>query len=368
MLRKLSFEEMQDLISGATILGCGGGGDPMMSKAMVEEVFDTGNTFSLLDPKTLEDDSWVCILGHVGGGIEQKERDLVKNLSRIWKHPITDASKALANYLNVEFNAYLPSEIGAGNTVTPMFVAAMEGKSTIDGDTAGGRAKPELIISTTHLLGISITPLAIATHFGDVLILRESVSDDRVEKVCRYLSRISDGRVAVARCPTRGKDILKAIHPYSISLAINAGKVIREEKEKPVEALIRVLNGSKRFEGYVETFYREEKDGFMWGDIFFKGIKDFEGETFKIWFKNENLIGWRNDKLDISCPDAISIVDSKNGEGLYNWGSNFYQGRQVTIIGIRSIDIWKSEKGLEIFGPRHFGFDLQYREHNDWTV
>jgi len=28
-----SFEEMQDLISGATILGCGGGGDPMMSKS-----------------------------------------------------------------------------------------------------------------------------------------------------------------------------------------------------------------------------------------------------------------------------------------------------------------------------------------------
>jgi len=40
----------------------------------------------------------------------------------------------------------------------------------------------------------------------------------------------------------------------------------------------------------VETFYREEKDGFMWGDIFFKGIKDFEGETFlRYRFKNENF-------------------------------------------------------------------------------
>jgi len=41
------------------------------------------------------------------------------------------------------------------------------------------------------------------------------------------------------------------------------------------------------------------------------------------------LIGWRNDKLDISCPDAISIVDSKNGEGLYNWGkTRFIRGRE----------------------------------------
>jgi len=73
--------------------------------------------------------------------------------------------------------------------------------------SAGGQA------GTNHFyhasFRISITPLAIATHFGDVLILRESVSDDRVEKVCRYLSRISDGRVAVARCTTRGKDIFK---------------------------------------------------------------------------------------------------------------------------------------------------------------
>ena len=31
---------MQDLITGAVILGCGGGGDPAMAQAMVDEVFD----------------------------------------------------------------------------------------------------------------------------------------------------------------------------------------------------------------------------------------------------------------------------------------------------------------------------------------
>jgi DUF917 family protein len=363
MVRILSYQDMEDLISGATILGCGGGGNPETSKAMVTEVFEKGKNFSLLDPKVLRDDSWVCILGHVGGGIEQRERDLVKNLERVWKHPISIASKALANYLNIEFDAYLPSEIGAGNTVTPMYIAALEGKSTIDGDAAGGRAKPELIISTTHLLEIPITPLTIATHYGDLFILKKSMSDDRVESLCRYLSRISDGRVAVARCPTRGGQILKAIHPYSISLAINAGKTIREKKEDPVGALIKILNGAKRFEGYLESFYREERDGFMWGDIIIKGGKDFDGESFKIWFKNENLIGWRNGRVDITCPDAIIIVDSINGEGLYNWGNDFYRGREVTIIGMKSIEVWRSARGLEIFGPKHFGFDYSYKDN-----
>lgn len=366
LLQKLSYQEMEDLISGATILGCGGGGDPKVSKAMVDEIFEQGKEFSLLDPKTLRDESWVCILGYVGGGLEQKERDLVKDLKKIWKHPISIASKELENYLKIEFDSYLPSEIGAGNTVTPMFIAAMEGKTTIDGDAAGGRAKPELIISTTNLLGIPITPLAITTYFGDCLILQNSESDDRVEKICRYLARVSGGRVGVARCPAKGKEMQKAIHPYSISLAINAGRVIKEEKEKPVEALLGILKGSKRFEGYVESFFREERDGFMWGDINLKGRKDFEGEIFKIWFKNENLVSWRDGKLDITCPDAIIIVDSENGEGLYNWGDHFYKGRQVTVIGVRSIGIWKSKEGLEIFGPKHFGFDFSYRKINDW--
>lgn len=128
--------------------------------------------------------------------------------------------------------------------------------------------------------------------------------------------------------------------------------------------VIKILNGSKRFEGYVESFLREERDGFMCGNIIFEGGKEFKGETFKIWFKNENLIAWRNDKLDFTCPDAIVIVDSQKGEGLSNWGDHFYKGREVTIIGIRSLEIWRSEKGLEIFGPKHFGFDFSHKDSN----
>lgn len=358
MPRKLSYQDMMDLISGAIVLGCGGGGDPAMAKAMVEEVFEKGKEFSLVDPQELPAAGWSCILGNVGGGIEPKEREMVKNVKRVWEHPIFIAAQELAKYLRIEISTYLPSEIGAGNTVTPLYVAAMEGKAVIDGDAAGGRAKPELIISTTNLLGIPITPLSVATYFGDTLILKDSSSDDRVEKICRYLSRISAGRVAVARCPVKSQELSPAVHPYSISLAIRVGRTIREDQEKTAESLIKVLNGSERFRGSVESFTREEKDGFMWGEILLRGSKEFYGEILKIWFKNENLIAWRNGKPDVTCPDAIVVVDVKNGTGLYNWGDHFYKGREVMVIGIPAAPIWRSERGEEIFGPRHFGFDF----------
>jgi DUF917 family protein len=258
--------------------------------------------------------------------------------------------------MRVEFRAYLSSEIGAGNTVAPLYVAAMLGKSVIDGDAAGGRAKPELIISTTHLFGIPVTPIALANYFGDSLILKNSSGDDRAEKICRYLARVSGGRVAAARCPSPGKQILPAIHPFSISLAIQAGRVIREEKERAVEAVVEVLKGSTRFLGRVESFSREEKDGFMWGEIFLKGTQEFSGDRLKIWYKNENLIIWKNDVLDMTCPDGIVILDAQTGKGLYNWGDHFYQGREVAVIGIPAAPCWNSSKGYEIFGPEHFGF------------
>ncbi len=358
MPRRLSYQDMQDLISGAIILGCGGGGDPAMAQAMVDEVFSKGKEFSLLDPKELRPDDWVCILGHVGGGVDPKEREMVKDLPRIWPYPILIAEEELAKYLQVDFRTYLPSEIGAGNTVSPLYVAAMRGKSVIDGDAAGGRAKPELTISTTHLLGIPVPPVALANYNGDSLIVKNSSGDDRVEKICRYLARVSGGRVAAARCPSQGREILPAIHPYSISLAMQSGKTVREEKEKAVEALIKVLNASKRLIGQVESFSREERDGFMWGEIFFKGIREFSGKTLRIWYKNENLIAWKDRELDMTCPDAIVILDAQTGKGLYNWGDHFYQGREVAVIGIPAAPLWNCAKGYEIFGPRHFGFDF----------
>ncbi|MCX5907512.1 MAG: DUF917 domain-containing protein [Deltaproteobacteria bacterium] len=362
MPRRLSYQDMQDLITGAIVLGCGGGGDPAMAQAMVDEVFSNGKEFSLLDPKELRAEDWVCILGHVGGGVDPHEREMVKDLPRIWPHPILIAEEELAKYLQVEFRAYLPSEIGAGNTVTPLYVAALRGKSVIDGDAAGGRAKPELIISTTHLLGIPVPPIALANYYGDSLIVKNSSSDDRVEKICRYLSRVSGGRVAAARCPSQGKQILPAIYPYSISLAIQAGKTIREEKERAVETLTKVLKGSKRFAGQVESFSREERDGFMWGEILFKGSGEFSGERFKIWYKNENLVAWKNNQLDITCPDAIIILDARTGNGLYNWGDHFFPGREVAVLGIPAAPIWNCAQGWETFGPSHFGFDFSPKQ------
>ena len=35
-------------------------------------------------------------------------------------------------------------------------------------------------------------------------------------------------------------------------------------------------------------------------------------------------------------------------------------GKEVTVFGVPAIDRWRTLKGLEILGPRHFGFNQDY--------
>lgn len=119
------------------------------------------------------------------------------------------------------------------------------------------------------------------------------------------------------------------------------------------------------FRGKVEAFERKEDGGFMWGNISIIGTEDFKKEELRIWFKNEYLITWRNGKPYVTCPDTVCVVDAKTGEGLSARGQEFRKKREVAIVGRKAYKIWRTRRGIELFSPRHFGFDIEYRPIED---
>jgi hypothetical protein len=36
------------------------------------------------------------------------------------------------------------------------------------------------------------------------------------------------------------------------------------------------------------------------------------------------------------------------------------QGLEVSVLAAKAPDVWRTPKGLEFFGPKHFGFDHEY--------
>jgi DUF917 family protein len=367
MVKTLDKQDIEDLLVGAKILGTGGGGETKFARSMIEEVYAKKKHFGLIGLEEVPDDEIVMIVGTVGGGVSEEVKRKVANLPKMKESPEFAAKTALAEYLGKEPFAFFPSEIGAANTLVPMYVAAMVDRCCIDAD-AGGRAKPEISLSTTNVVGLHVFPLAIVTPFGDTIILKHAVDDTRAEDLCRYVAVASGGTCGVARCPTKGKDIKNAVVPNSISATIGMGRSIREARERgedPVQAFIDASEGYLLFRGKVGAFERKEDGGFMWGNISIIGTEDFKREELRIWFKNEYLITWRNGKPYVTCPDTVCVVDAKTGEGLSAWGLEFRKKREVAMVGRKAYKIWRTRRGIDLFSPRHFGFDIEYRPIED---
>jgi len=347
-----------DLHQGTLILGCGGGGNPRDGLDSIDKVYGSGLQFTLASLDDLPEDTVVATIGLVGGGVSEAELKEVEGFQPV-EDAVLRAVDELATFIGQDIGALMPCEPGAGNSFVPLYAGALRGIPTLDADTAG-RAKPEIVNSTTSLFGVSLTPLAIVSDFGDHLIIREAADEFRVEQLCRYIARASGGLCAVARCPIRAGEMRGKFIEGALSEALAAGRAIRESCT-PVAALLDALGAIRLFDGEIYACSRREEGGFMWGEIELKGMERDSGKRCRLWYKNENLLGWIDDVLRITAPDLIALVDAHTGEGIYNWDSeSLLCGRRCSVIVREAHALWRSPRGLELFGPRHFGFDTDY--------
>ncbi len=352
--------DFDDLIFGAKILGCGGGGEESLARSRGKFILDNSLTVSIIDPKKIPSNALLCVTGMVGGRTTPETISHIANLSEIDPWPMLTATALLESHLKTKIHTLVSTEIGAGNFLVPILVSARLGINVLDGDLCG-RAKPEISISTSNVIGIPITPLAIASTVGDQLILNSAQTDQRAETIARNLAVLAGGGVGVARCPALWSEYQKAIIPNTMSLAKNLGTAVRaaqEEDHDPIQAICSIIDGKILFSGEVKSFFAQDEGGFVIGELILIGIDNHE---LKILFKNEYLITWLDNQPFVTVPDLICVVDAKTGEGLTPWSNDFPNNRSVVVIGKKNHSIWYSQKGLDIFGPQHFGFDFNYQ-------
>jgi hypothetical protein len=78
----------------------------------------------------------------------------------------------------------------------------------------------------------------------------------------------------------------------------------------------------------------------------------------KIWFKNENHVSWLDGQPYVTSPDLIELCDAATGEPLSN--TSLREGTQVAVVGRRRRAPYDSPRGLDVLGPCHFGFDIEF--------
>ncbi|WP_455463007.1 DUF917 domain-containing protein, partial [Candidatus Hodarchaeum mangrovi] len=266
----------------------------------------------------------------------------------------------LEDYIGTHFTGFVATELGPNNSIIPLYVAALMNRIVVDGDCCG-RSKPKISISTTTVKDIPIFPFSICSEFGDKIIVEETIDDSRGEFIARLISRFSNGSIGVARCSMTVQQAEEAIISFTLSKAIQLGKIVREspqDKKDPIQAILKTIPESFLvFKGKIINFKRNEEGGFTSGII---ELENENNHSFKVFYQNEYLLTWFDKEQFISCPDSILIVDKKTGFGLTPWEDDFKINREVVVLAIDAPKIWQTKRGLEIFGPQNFQKDWKF--------
>ncbi len=101
------------------------------------------------------------------------------------------------------------------------------------------------------------------------------------------------------------------------------------------------------------------ENGYYYGTFTFEGIGKYESSVFKVWFQNENHIAWKDDQPVVMSPDIITMVNNITAEPTTN--DKLKVGDEIAIMGIKGRKEFYNDIGIEILGPKHFGFDFEFQ-------
>jgi DUF917 family protein len=253
--------------------------------------------------------------------------------------------------------ALMAGEVGGSNGLIPVVWAAHVGLPVIDADGMG-RAFPEIPQVSMEVVGISPNPAIMTDERGNVIVFR-ALDGDWMERIERAAAVEFGGMAASSEYQlTVGEARAGAVVNHTISLAIWLGTVVLEAEHDPISALVEELRAARLIAGKVVDVERRTTGGFVRGSATIEGLAEDSGRRLRLQIQNENLVALEGERALAMVPDLISVLDSESAEAIST--ERLRYGQRVTAIAFPCDPIWRTERGLELGGPRHFGYDFDY--------
>lgn len=359
---ELSRQDISDILYGCAILGTGGGGELDEGFDYIDKAYAAGKSFKLVSIDEAPDNAKVCtpyMLGALSPLSEEEEMQY-KGLAQSNEPAIMTAYKRLTAYSGDDFFGTICCELGGSNTAISFYLAAMFDGYIIDADPAG-RAVPEITHSTYYFNSLDAAPIVTANEFGECFICENIKDDRRAEAVVRALSMVSRNDIAAIDHAMAISELKHAVIKGTISKALAIGQAYRQAREQYLDIADEVAKhgkGEVRFRGTISEFSFETLDGFTLGQFVIQGIGEFENQNYRVEVKNENLVSYIDGEVDVTIPDLICCLDMDVKVPVTN--PNLVKGRQVAIVVLPAPKEFQTERGIEAFGPKYVGLDMQY--------
>ncbi|MFC4950450.1 DUF917 domain-containing protein [Pseudonocardia sp. GCM10023141] len=349
-MREITVDDVEDIASGAAILGTGGGGDPYIGRLLAAAALREHGPVRLVPLAEVPDDAEVLTVAMMGAPTVMVE-----------KLPSGDqvglAPRALATYLGRKLTHIACAEAGGVNSLIPVVAAAQLGLPLIDADGMG-RAFPEIQMILPTIYGITTTPMALTDEKGNRSVF-DTVDNMWAERLARTATIEMGCSAMISAYAMSGPQARESLVPATLSLCAELGALVRSAREThadPAAAVIARMGGRHLFTGKVVDVERRTADGFARGVARLSGMGDDTGAEFVLRFQNENLVAERDGAVTASVPDLICSVDQETGVAITTEGLRY--GQRMTVFTAPADPRWHSEAGLALAGPRYFGYDI----------
>ncbi|MFF0909430.1 DUF917 domain-containing protein [Microbacterium enclense] len=341
-------DDIAALAAGAAIFGTGGGGAVYTSQQITERAIREHGPVRLLSLDDLGPDDAVIMMSGIGAptvGIEMlASTDQVETLLR-------EAERVAGRRIT----AIMPAEIGGSNGVSPAGWAARLGVALLDADGMG-RAFPEATMISTNVAGVPCAFAVLSDVVGNVVTLR-TVDLGWLERHARAVTVAAGGICLGAHYLLTAETARGAVIPGTVSAAIRVGRALLEASD-PVPAIAAELDADVLISGKVVDVSRRTEGGFVRGSITIAGIGDDRGRLQRVELRNENLVVLEDGEVLATVPDLITVVDLETGHAISTEMLRY--GQRVSVLAWACDPLWRTERGLELAGPRAFGYDLPY--------
>ncbi|GLQ05905.1 DUF917 domain-containing protein [Sneathiella chinensis] len=352
--RTLTLEDIEAMSLGAWILGTGGGGSPYVNLLNTRQLYKAGRRVRLMDPGMLADEALVAVVSTQGAPIVGQERLANPEISA---RPL----RLMEEFLGRKFDAVMPIEVGGGNGLLPLMIAALSGLPAVDAD-AMGRAYPEAQMTSFSVANLQCFPLAMADIRGNEILIKRAEDWTWMERISRKICTELGSTATTCKAPRTGAEVKAHGVLYTASKAIDLGKAIlaaRASHSDPVAAIAEECGGKQMFAGKITDIERRTTEGFLRGRARLAGLDGDRGHEFALDFQNEYTVGSRDGQPVVMSPDLICVVDSVTGDGVATESIRY--GQRVSVLALPAPEIFRTPRGQELVGPRAFGFDFDYQ-------
>lgn len=350
--RLVTAENLVALARGAAILGTGGGGDPYIGRLIAQQAIRRFGSVNLVHLDELSDDAVVIPVAMMGAPTVMVEK--MPSVDQF-----TVSVEALARYLGIIPTHLACIEAGGVNSTIPVAAAAQLGLPLIDADGMG-RAFPEIQMVLPTLTGVRATPMSIADEKGNRGIF-DTIDNKWAETLARSATVEMGCSAIISTYVLSGATARESLVPGTLSLCQELGELVSDARVRhtdPVLAITDRLGGRELHAGKVVEVSRRTQTGFARGEAVIAGS---DLQRLVLHFQNEHLMAVAHaangaERVVTTTPDLIIVLEADTGEPITTEALRY--GHRVRVVAAPADPRWHTAGGIELVGPRYFGYDL----------